>query len=56
MCRSQVPVWYGAGAVLTAMVVEVPTAQVYVVALSGPMVVPTPAPHPSLQAHSMVAG
>ena len=42
--------------VLTAMVVEVPTWQVYVVAPSSPTLSPTPAIHPSLQVHAIVSG
>jgi hypothetical protein len=42
--------------VLTAMLVDEPASQVYVVSWSGPTVVPTPAIQPSLQVHSIVAG
>lgn len=66
MCTLQMPVWYGggtyvedgltgAGAVLTPVKV-LPIAQVYVVARSGPMVLPMTACQPSLQVHSIVAG
>ena len=40
--------------VLTAIVVVVPTAQVYVVSPSLPTEVPTPAVQPSLQLHARV--